>query len=343
MKLNLNRNKAQAKKGIFNEDVTRNNLTLLENSAIYKALMEEDNNDNSFNIERMSDIVNKDESGIKELSYIDNYSETGYIINFLYVRAKKPTQMSINTLLDSIETNSNITIPVHMPRLYLKFSIEFILGSSPDNYEHRTHLRDLKLKQVIEDESGFRENERIRFPTMENFYTRDEVGYMASCFGDNLSKINALSNPELFTNLLFTSLGNFDLSSLVADYGIGENEYYFYHSIRCRHSIVERTNENKAIIYTLYDKFKDNDDIVIKQLSNYLDIKYKDIVSVMKEGYDEGELSLFYICDKLNLGEKFREKRLKVTYDNRTVILQSLLYHLLPNSDQLVRLFDFKC
>lgn len=172
---------------------------------------------------------------------------------------------------------------------------------------------------------------------------------MNSCYGDNMRHINALADPELFTKMLFSSPGNDDLSQqvLTRSYDADGSRFLSQFSVARNHHQSIQSPENTNMIYSLYEKYKDCDDLMLENLSDICDITYSYFVTIIKELYDADTLDIGYLWTEIN--PRFMNcllenniMRRNILVDNVAVIMHALIYELLPESDKLAQLFDIE-
>lgn len=343
MKIELSHNKIQAKQGLFNKDLTEEIVSHLKSSNLMQEHFEDSGKEAIFNIEDTERYIPLNMSGIKSIK-TERFgaSEGSQVIKFVYSRAAQPTQMSINTLRDSYVANKNSLVTVHMPRLDVDFSI----AVKKDEDKLLTSISRLDVTQY----TNYRNY--CRFGAFENFFTGSTYQggvYMNSCYGDNMRHINALADPELFTKMLFSSPGNDDLSQQVLTqrdddegtlflrrFNVVRNEYQTIHS-----------PYNTNMIYSLYEKYKDCDDLMLENLSDICDITYSYFVAILKELYDADTFDIGYLWARIKdrLIDGFIENgvmRRNISVDNVSVIMHAFVYELLPESDKLAQLFDIE-
>jgi hypothetical protein len=149
--------------------------------------------------------------------------------------------------------------------------------------------------------------------------------------------------------MLFSSPGNDDLSQQVLSNRDDDDGARFlnrFNTVRNHHQSIQ-SPENTNMIYSLYDKYKDCDDLVLENLSDICDITYSYFVTIIKELYDADTLDIGYVWAKLNprLVNGFLDNnimRRNISVDNVAVIMHALIYELLPESDKLAQLFDIE-
>lgn len=340
MKIELSHNKIQAKQGLFNKDLTEEIVDNLKASNLMQLRLEESDNDAIFNIADVERYIPLNMSGISLIrSERFSASEGSQSIKFVYSRAAQPTLMSINTLRDSYVAGKNSLVTVHMPRLDVDFSITI----KKDGDKLLTSISRLDVTQY----TNYRNY--CRFGSFENFFTGSthQGGVnMNSCYGDNMKHINALADPELFTKMLFSSPGNDDLSQQLSSHDDDDGSRFLrrFNVVRNEYQTIH-SSENTNMIYSLYEKYKDCDDLMLENLSDICDIPYSYFVTVIKELYDADTFDIGYLWAKINarltnslLSNHIMRRNISV--DNVSVIMHALIYELLPESDKLAQLFD---
>lgn len=343
MKIELSHNKIQAKQGLFNKDLTQEIVSHLKASVLMQEQLEDSDSDLAFNIEHATQDIPLDKSGISLIqSEGGSRHDNSQSVKFVYMRAAQPTLMSINTLRDKQTADKDSLVTVHMPRL----EIEFTVSLKRDGTKLLSSINRLDVTQYTEY------NHYCRFGSLENFFSGSHYNggvNMNSCYGDNLKHINALADPELFTNMLFSSPGNDDLSQQVLTRSHDDDGARFLNrfSVARNHHQSIQSPENTNMIYSLYDKYKDCDDLILENLSDICDITYSYFVTIIKELYDADTLDIGYLWTKIN--PRFMNcllenniMRRNISVDNVAVIMHALIYELLPESDKLAQLFDIR-
>lgn len=343
MKIELSHNKIQAKQGLFNKDLTEEIVSHLKSSNLMQEHLEESDKEAIFNIEDIERHIPLNMSGIRLIrSEGSNEREGSQHIKIIYSRAAQPTTMSINTLRDSYVAGKNSLVTVHMPRLDVEFSITI----KKDGDKLLTSISRLDVTQYTNHRNY------CRFGTLENFFTGSTYQggvNMNSCYGDNMKHINALADPELFTKMLFSSPGNDDLSQQVLSHHDDDDGSRFlrrFNVVRNEYQTIH-SPDNTNMIYSLYEKYKDCDDIMLENLSDICDITYSYFVTVIKELYDADTFDIGYLWARINarltnslLSNHIMRRNISV--DNVSVIMHALIYELLPESDKLAQLFDIE-
>lgn len=343
MKIELSHNKIQAKQGLFNKDLTEEIVSHLKSSNLMQERNEDSGKEAIFNIEDIERHIPLNMSGIRLIrSEGSNEREGSQRIRIIYSRAPQPTMMSINTLRGSHAAGKDSLVTVHMPRLDVEFSIKI----KKDGDKLLTSITRLDVTQYTNHRNY------CRFGTLENFFTGSthQGGViMNSCYGDNMKHINALADPELFTKMLFSSPGNDDLSQQVLSHHDDDDGTRFlrrFNVVRNEYQTIH-SPDNTNMIYSLYEKYKDCDDIMLENLSDIYDIPYSYFVTVIKELYDEDTFDIGYLWAKIN--DRLTNSRVSnhimrrnISVDNVSVIMHALIYELLPESDKLAQLFDIE-
>lgn len=343
MKIELSHNKIQAKQGLFNKDLTEEIVSHLKASVLMQEQLEESGSDLIFNIESATQDIPLGKSGISSIqSEGGSRHDNSQSVKFVYMRAAQPTLMSINTLRDKQTTDKDSLVTVHMPRL----EIEFGISLKKDGTKLLSSLNRLDVTQYTEY------NGYCRFGSLENFFSGSHYNggvNMNSCYGDNMRHINALADPELFTKMLFSSPGNDDLSQqvLTRSYDADGSRFLSQFSVARNHHQSIQSPENTNMIYSLYEKYKDCDDLMLENLSDICDITYSYFVTIIKELYDADTLDIGYLWTEIN--PRFMNcllenniMRRNILVDNVAVIMHALIYELLPESDKLAQLFDIE-
>lgn len=343
MKIELSHNKIQAKQGLFNKDLTEEIVSHLKASVLMQEQLEESGSDLIFNIENATQDIPLDKSGISLIqSEGSSRHDNSQSVKFVYMRAAQPTLMSINTLRDKQTTGKDSLVTVHMPRL----EIEFTVSLKKDGTKLLSSLNRLDVTQYTEY------NGYCRFGSLENFFSGSHYNggvNMNSCYGDNMRHINALADPELFTKMLFSSPGNDDLSQQVLSHHDDDDGSRFlrrFNVVRNEYQTIH-SPDNTNMIYSLYEKYKDCDDIMLENLSDICDITYGYFVTVIKELYDADTFDIGYLWARINarLSNSLLSNhimRRNISVDNVSVIMHAFIYELLPESDKLAQLFDIE-
>ena len=340
MKIELSHNKIQAKQGLFNKDLTEEIVSHLKSSNIMQEQLEGSDSDLAFNIEHATQDIPLDKSGISLIqSEGGSRHDNSQSVKFVYMRAAQPTLMSINTLRDKQTADKDSLVTVHMPRL----EIEFTVSLKKDGTKLLSSINRLDVTQYTEY------NHYCRFGSLENFFSGSHYNggvNMNSCYGDNMRHINALADPELFTKMLFSSPGNDDLSQQLSSHDDDDGSRFLrrFNVVRNEYQTIH-SSENTNMIYSLYEKYKDCDDLMLENLSDICDIPYSYFVTVIKELYDADTFDIGYLWAKINarltnslLSNHIMRRNISV--DNVSVIMHALIYELLPESDKLAQLFD---
>lgn len=342
MKIELSHNKIQAKQGLFNKDLTEEIVSHLKSSNLMKERDEGSDKEAIFNVEDIERNIPLNMSGIKSIKTERfSASEGSQRIKFVYSRAAQPTQMSVNTLRDSTVADKNSLVTVHMPRLDVEFSITI----KKNGDKLLTSINRLDVAQYTNY------NNYCRFGSFENFFTGttyERCVNMNVCYGDNLKHINALADPELFTKMLFSSPGNEDLSQQLSSHDDEDGSLFLHrsHIMRNEYQTIH-SPDNTNMIYSLYEKYKDCDDLMLENLSDICDITYSYFVTILKELYDEDTFDIGYLWGgiKYRLISNFIEKgimRRSISIENAAVLMHAFIYELLPESDKLAQLFDIE-
>lgn len=342
MKIELSHNKIQAKQGLFNKDLTEEIVGHLKSSNLMQLSQEGSDKEAIFNVEDIERNIPLNMSGIKSIKTERfSASEGSQRIKFVYSRAAQPTQMSVNTLRDSTVADKNSLVTVHMPRL----DVEFLITIKKNGDKLLTSVNRLDVAQYTNY------NNYCRFGSFENFFTGttyERCVNMNVCYGDNLKHINALADPELFTKMLFSSPGNDDLSQQLSSHDDEDGSLFLHRSHMMRNDYQTiHSPDNTNMIYSLYEKYKECDDLMLENLSDICDITYSYFVTILKELYDEGTFDIGYLWGRIkgrfviNFIEKGMMRRL-ISIENAAVLMHAFIYELLPESDKLAQLFDIE-